>query len=186
MNDFGGEDALQTQENQQREHPCNYYQYLLVGPGKFILEMALFLLIFGLAVIHVSDRSFSGDTASEPNMIKEIGKNKFTKATKLIWLIWLLLTGFYVTLNMVGYPLEQSSMKYELVGPKDGVYRDGDFVELSFLQFAERHPTQAVLTAVASAVGVFVPYGLEAVLLFVLSPILSFLSLILEAKYIKH
>ena len=47
VNDFGGEDALQTQENQQREHPCNYYQYLLVGPENLFWRWHCFCSFLG-------------------------------------------------------------------------------------------------------------------------------------------
>lgn len=178
VDQFTNKEEVQRHQELQQEHPCSYFQYLLTGPGKYIYMVALFLLLFGLAAIHVTDRSFIGTGQNGAEVVEKKNLKKFLTTSQMIWIVWLVLTGVYISFNMFGYPMEQTEMKYELVGPDDGVYGDSDFIELSFIQYSERHPRQAILTTAASVLGVFVPYGLDSGMLFVFSPIFSFLSLI--------
>lgn len=93
-----------------------------------------------------------------------------------IWFWWILLTIIYALFNAFGYPVDQSEMKYELVGQSDGVtYEDGDFREITFGTYFAQHPVDGILTISASIVGIFVPYGAASLMVFIIS-FLSWIS----------
>ena len=83
----------------------------------------------------------------------------------LLW--WIVLSFVYIVFNIFGFPLGSSELRIDILSnPADGLYTQNDYEEISFSTFVSRHPVKAFLTVTASFLGLFVPYGLPSLMLF--------------------
>ena len=115
------------------------------------------------------------------------------KLIQTIWFWWIALTIIYVGLNLLGYPLEKSQLKWANVpeSTSNVIYIDEviPYENTSFSAFAEKNPADATLTVFAGFIGLFVPYGINAAFHFMASllswisvPVFIFLMFVAQIK----